>query len=243
MNQKFVKSQKLEKWLNWMDKIQADIAPLLLDVNVFWEVQDIIKQNPHIQKPSYFYHYLERSYVSHASAGVRRQIRHQQDSISFAGLLEDIAENANELSFSYYFSIRSSESDFQRFQQSGVPFSYREMIEKEFKKYADLNCEYVCPKMVKEDLKKLKEAAKPWMDFTDKRVAHLDKREPKSVPTFPELDNCLKLLDKTYVKYYLLFYAGSMETLEPTFQHDWKAIFQEPWTPKIPVGVSNNELF
>ena len=74
MMQEFVKSQKLGKWLKWMQTIQDEIIPLLSDVKVFWEVQDIIRQNPHIQKPSYFYRYLERSYISHALVGLRRQI-------------------------------------------------------------------------------------------------------------------------------------------------------------------------
>ncbi len=229
MNQKFIKSPKLEKWLKSMQTIQGEIIPLLSDVKVFWGVQDIIRQNSHIQKPSYFYRYLERSYISHALAGLRRQIKPQKGSISFVGLLKDIAENPTELSFSYYLSIRKSESDLQRFQESGVPFSYREMIEEEFKKYADPNCHHICPKMVESDLKKLKETAKTCEDFADKRIAHSDKRDPKSVPTFAELDDCLKLLDKTYVKYYHLFYAESMQTLDAEFQYDWKAIFYEPW--------------
>lgn len=229
MNQKFVKSQKLEKWLKWMQTIHDEIVHLLSDVKVFWEVQDVIRQNPHIQRQSYFYHYLERSYISHALAGLRRQIKPQKGSISFLGLLKDIAENPNALSFSYYLSIRKSKSDLQRFQKSGVPFSYREMIEEEFKRYADPNCEHVCPEMVKGDLKKLKETTKTCEDFVDKRIVHWDKREPKNVLTFPELDDCLKLLDKTYVKYHLLFHAESTETLEAAFQYDWKAIFYEPW--------------
>ena len=190
------------------------------------------QQNPHIQKPSDFYRYRERSYISHALTGLRRQIKPQKDSISFVGLLKDIAENPNELSFSYYLAIRNSESDFQCFQRSGIPFSYREMIEEEFKRYANVNNDHVCPKMVEGDLKKLKEAGKTCEDFTDKRIAHWDKREPKSVPTFAELDDCLKLLDKTYVKYYHLFYAESTETLDAEFQYDWKVIFREPWLVK-----------
>ena len=51
MMQEFVKSQKLEKWLKWMQTIQDEIIPLLSDVKVFWEVQDIIRQNPHIKNP------------------------------------------------------------------------------------------------------------------------------------------------------------------------------------------------
>lgn len=229
MNQKFVKSQKLEKWLKWMQTIQGEIIMLLSDVKVFWEVQDIIRQNPHIQKPSYFYRYLEHSYTSHALVGLRRQIKPQKDSISFIGLLKDIVENPNELSFSYYLSIRYSESNFQRFQQSGVPFPYREVIEEEFKRYADPNCEHVCPKMVKEDLKRLKETAKICEDFVDKRIAHRDKRSPKIVPTHDQFDNCLKLLEKTYEKYHLLFYGEGSPSLYPEPQYDWKAIFREPW--------------
>ena len=229
MNQKFVKSQKLEKWLKWMQTIQDEIIKLLSDVKVFWEVQDMIRQNPHIQKPSYFYHYLESSYISHALVGLRRQIKNQKDSISFVGLLKDIAENPNELSFSYYLAIRNSESDFQCFQRSGIPFSYREMIEEEFKRYADPNCEHVCPKMVKGDLKELEETAKTCEDFADKRIAHRDKRNPKTVPTHDQFDNCLKLLEKTYGKYHLLFYAEGIPTLYPEPQYDWKVIFRKPW--------------
>ena len=66
---------------------------LVRDANMFWEVQDIIRGNPHIQKPSAFYRYLGRTYLSHALAGLRRQIKPHRDSISFVGLLDEIAEN------------------------------------------------------------------------------------------------------------------------------------------------------
>ena len=39
----------------------------------------------------------------------------------------------------------------------------------------------------------------------------------------------LNYLDKTYVKYHLLFYAESIDTLMPTYQYEWKKIFLEPW--------------
>jgi len=226
MNQKSAKSQKLEKWLKWMQTIHDEIIPLLSDVKVFWEVRDIIRQNPHIQKPSYFYRYLERSYFSHALAGLRRQIKLQKDSISFVGLLKDIAENPTELSLRYYRSRRKESEDM-------VPDSIArlniDVTKEEFSQYADPNCQHICPKMVESDLKKLKQTAKICEDFADKRIAHWDKRGPKSVPTFPELDDCLKLLDKTYVKYHLLSHAEWMETLDAEFQYDWKVIFREPW--------------
>ena len=66
MKQGFVKSQKLEKWLKWMQVIHDEIQLLVWEAKMFWEVQDIIRQNPSIQKPSFFYYYLGRSYLSYA---------------------------------------------------------------------------------------------------------------------------------------------------------------------------------
>ena len=96
MNQEFKITPKLKKWLKWMEIIQGEIQMLLRDTNMFWEVQDIIRENPRIQKPSAFYRYLGRTHLSHALAGLRRQIKPQKDSISFVGLM--YCNNPEELS-------------------------------------------------------------------------------------------------------------------------------------------------
>ena len=54
MNQEFKISPKLKKWLKWMEIIQGEIQRLLRDTNMFWEVQDIIRENPRIQKAECF---------------------------------------------------------------------------------------------------------------------------------------------------------------------------------------------
>jgi hypothetical protein len=46
-----------------------------------------------------------------------------------------------------------------------------------------------------------------------------------------ELDDAIDLLDQLYVKYHLLFHAAWMETLLPTRQYDWQAVFRIPWIP------------
>ncbi len=232
MNSEFKISPKLEKWLKWMEIIQGEIQTLLRDTNMFWEVQDIIRENPRIQKPSAFYSYLGRTYLSHALAGLRRQIKPQKDSISFVGLLDEIAKNPEELSFKYYCSIRWSESEAQQLTKLGLArfgLDHQEVMKSEFEKYADASGEHVCPKMVKDDLNALKSAVDKHEEFADRRIAHWDKSEPDVIPTFGELDDCIKLLDETYVKYHLLFYAESIDTLMPIYQYEWKTIFLEPW--------------
>lgn len=219
MNQEFKISPKLKKWLKWMKAIEKEIYGLVVDANMFWEVQDIIRENSRIQKPSAFYRYLGRTYLSHALAGLRRQIKPQKDSISLVGLLEDIAKNPEELSRNYYRSLCAN--------PDGPDVSQIEMDD--FAPYADASGEHVCPQMVKDDIDKLQKAAKACEDFADKRIAHWDKGNPTVVPTFGELDDCIKLLDETYVKYHLLFYAEGTVTLMPAYQYEWKKIFLEPW--------------
>ena len=215
------RDSKLNKWLKWMEIIQGEIQMLLRDINMFWEVQDIIRENPHIQKPSAFYSYLGRTYLSHALAGLRRQIKPQKDSISFVGLLDEIAKNPEELSRNYYRSLCANPDRPDMMQMD------------DFAPYADASGEYVCPTMVKDDLETLKLAVEAHEEFADKRIAHWDKGEPDVIPTFGELDDCIKLLDKTYVKYHLLFYAESIDTLMPTYQYEWKKIFLEPWLKAV----------
>ena len=62
MNKKFEPSPKLKEWLTWLEMIHDEIQGLVVDANMFWEVQDIIRANPRIQKPSAFYRYLGRTY-------------------------------------------------------------------------------------------------------------------------------------------------------------------------------------
>ena len=219
MNEEIGKSPKLKKWLRWMEVIRKDVGMLLRDTNMFWEVQDIIRANPRIQKRSAFYRYLGRTYLSHALAGLRRQIKPNKDSISLVGLLEELAETPEELSFKYYCSILSGTTTNQM----------EAIIKGDFKKYADASGRHVCPQMVMADRDKLKSAVEACEGFADKRIAHRDKDNPDTVPTFGELDECIKLLDKVYVKYHLLFYAEGMSTLMPAYQYDWKKVFLEPW--------------
>lgn len=240
MNQEFEKSQKLEKWLRWMETIHNEILALVQDANMFWEVQDIIRGNPRIQKPNAFYSYLARTYLSHALIGLRRQTKLQEDSISFVRLLDEIAKNPEELSRSYFNSHYpfSNGPDLDEvIGRTGleavgiVDSSQLKAIIKmdDFAPYAEASGAHVCPQMVEDDRARLEAAAQKHEAFADKRIAHWDKREPKVIPSFEELDDCIKLLDQTYVKYHLLFHAEAMDTLMPTYQYEWKRIFREPW--------------
>lgn len=217
LNNARIMDPKIKKWISWLKVARDEVQQPLIAKDVFWTVQGLIKTNKEIQKPSIFYRYLGNTYVSYALMGIRRQIKIDRQSISFAHLLSEIAESTAMISRECYRELYTgsrmeelADRDFDRFcQNPGDP------------------C--ISAGMVRKDLVQLNEVARACEEFADRRIAHLDKREPKSLPKFREIDEAIDTLDSLYVKYHLILHGGSIRTLMPTYQYDWQEIFDHPW--------------
>ena len=216
--------QRFQKWDGWVEPIYEEIQGILIHRHVFKEVQEIIKANPKIQKPSSFYQFIGNAYAALGVMAVRRQVKIQKDSISLAGLLSEMIETPELITKERYLGLFTS----------GVsPFG---IAEKEFERiWGGSVREHIDPALVQADLDNLKSKARAVEEFADRKVAHLDKRSingtTSNVPTYGELSECLDLLEELVKKYYLLFRAASVSSILPTWQYDWKAIFYEPWIP------------
>lgn len=209
---------KLKKWLKWLSVIHDDIQDLVVAKREFLEIQALIKANPKLHKPNSFYDYLARTYVSHVVIGLRRQIKCDSQSISFASLMKEMIDSPETLSRKYFIGL---------YKDSVV----EDFADKDFDIFASAGAPHIKASLVYDDLARLRKTSESCEEYSDKRVAHWDKRELKYLPTFGELDSCITLLDELYVKYYLLFHATNMESLLPVRQFDPKAIFREPWIP------------
>jgi hypothetical protein len=210
---------KLRKWLKWLKVIHDEVQDLVTIKYIFWEVQNIIKTNRRIHQQSAFYSYLGNTYVSHVVMAVRRQLKVDNQSISFARLLEEIVDSPQTLSREYYIGL---------YKGSGA----ENLAEGDFDNLFGASHVHVCPHMVCNDLAQIKKVAQQCEEFADRRVAHRDNRDPKVLPRFDELDTCIECLDKLYVKYHRMFHAQAIDSLMPTYQNDWKAVFREPWIAK-----------
>ena len=199
MSKKKLTSPKLLKWREWMEAIEPEIRLLLRDARVFWEIQIIIGGYRRTQ--DFHYGYLERSYLDHVIASLRRQIKPYKGHISFVGLLHEIAENPQELSHATFDSVCSDPED--------MP---------ESASCTDAIGTHICPEMVTEDIVQLTSALEACEAFADERLAYWKRDESKNIPRSKELDACFKLLDKTYVKYHALFYRKNLKTLQPPRQ-------------------------
>jgi hypothetical protein len=208
--------QKLDKWLSQFKQVKSEIQHLCLARQVFLETQEIIKGNEDIHLPSAFYGFLSSSYASYAVISVRRLVRNHKDSISFTGLLKDIADNANMITVEWYESL----------YEGSVAYH---MARRDFEQFSNKDNKFLCTEMVLRDLSSMKSSASKIEDYADKVVAHLDKREPAEIPTFDELHSFIDYLDKLACKYQLLLTASCSSSMNPTIQENWKKIFEYPW--------------
>ena len=207
---------RLSKWLRWLEVIKSEIQDLVVSKYTFHEVQKMIAENPTIQVGNSFYRYITSTYVSHTVIGLRRQVKADPQSISLALLLQELIKTPEVLSRKYYLAL---------YKGSTV----KDLADKDFDRFAAQGASHIDPSQVEKDLNRLRDITKKCEDFADKRIAHRDKREPKDLPTYNEVDDCINLLDELYVKYLLMFEAKAMDTLLPTWQYDWKEIFRTPW--------------
>lgn len=211
---------KLTKWIRWLKIIHDEIQQLILAKDTFWEVQEIIKSNKKIQIPSYFYQYLGNTYVSHSVVGMRRQLKVDSQSISFAGLLTEISENPQLLSRKYYKGLYAGSN-------------VEAYADRDFDKFSGNGAAHIPKQLVVDDLKLLRDSGLKLEEYADRRVTHRDKRNVNSPPLFKDGDAFIDLLDKLYVKYHFYFHASHMDSLMPTYQYDWKAVFREPWISSV----------
>jgi hypothetical protein len=90
-------------------------------------------------------------------------------------------------------------------------------------------------------LARLIEGSEQVKKHVDKHIAHSEDRGPdpkdpgptpvEATLTLNDIHDAIDLIGEVFTRYYSLFEAASMVTLEPVIQHDWKAVFREPWSP------------
>ncbi len=210
---------RLDKWLRWLEIVKLQVQDLVMAKYTFHEVQKMIAGNPKIQKENSFYRYLTNTYVSHVVIGLRRQLKGDSQSISLVQLMEELIATPEILSRAYYKGLYTGTA-------------VEDLADHDFDKLAKPGAPHIDPGLVAADLARLRSATANCEEFADRRVAHHDKRNPKQLPTFNEVDAAIDLLDELYCRYLLMFEAKAMDSLLPTWQYDWKGIFRVAWLPE-----------
>lgn len=97
------------------------------------------------------------------------------------------------------------------------------------KQFAPGGGDHLDPTVPNDDLMQLAWVAAEVKIYVDEHVAHNDARPSAGLPTFGDLNASIDLIGELFAKYANLLTAAMWPILVPAIQHNWKAIFAEPW--------------
>ncbi|MEP0546884.1 MAG: hypothetical protein ABJF88_08130 [Rhodothermales bacterium] len=230
MEEQTLNPQKLDKWHRWMGNanidgsIESELTNLAVVRLVFSGVKEMVQSNKKVQRHSAFHSVFAANYAHSVLMYIRRQVRRHRDSISLIGLLDDLLENAESISRDYHVGFytrditRPSLLEHKNRVGNGTFDRY----------FAGEAGNHLCSGIVAADIAILEGVFEHSSSFADRRIAHLDKRSPDTIPTFGELEYWCDTLNETYWKYHLLLTAADLQ-ITPILNHNWKEIFQHAW--------------
>ena len=212
--------ERRARLIRWLEVIYSDAQDLLLDDHIFWELQDIVRNNPKFAEVSgLFTQWTASAFVQAAAVGVRRQAKSDDDSVSLKRFLLEVQRYPSLVSREHYVSLFE-----------GKDASLIEIGQEEFDDVAGEGGLYLSVALVEKHLRELDDAVKDIEHYVDRRIAHYDKRGlARPTPTFAGLSSALKTLEKLVRLYWKLLKGPAEITLLPTIQYDWKDIFRFPW--------------
>lgn len=221
--------QKLEKWNRWLGNANSDgsIAHELANLAVIREIhsglKSMVDNNKNLQKHSAFYSVMQITYSQSALMYIRRQVRRDKDSVGLIMLADDILKNSDLITKEFYSNLYTKDKDKKECEQ-WKKFGERNFISH----FGGALGDRLDPHIIEQDIQNLVKVSNDSSGFTDRRLAHLDKREPTSLPMYSEIESWCDVLNEILRKYMLLFHAVDYK-VEPILEHDWKNIFRTVW--------------
>ena len=223
--------QKLVKWKRWLGDANTDgciiqeLSMLSLIREVFAGVKQIVDGNPGIQVHSTFYQVFTSNYAHSVLMYIRRQVERDPKSGGLIELAWDLRDNHKSVTQADYVKLYTKNAG------DNVDLEIREKWgQRDFTKYfgGTSGVGHLDTGVIDSDINQLEAILETTKSFVDRRLAHLDTREPNHVPSLDELDTACDTLNSILKKYMLLL-EGTDYQVETVLQHDWKAIFRVPW--------------
>lgn len=224
--------QKLAKWRRWIGEdpneeatLQKELIDLINNQRVFNGVKKMISNNPEIQQHSIFYTVFGENYADSVLMYLRRLAkRNKQGGVSMIDLLEDLKQNTEMLTRDWYLNEFRSTSIHSRLNQSN-----KAILEMTFDQhFAGNTGSHLDSDVVQQDIDLLDEIYEACVELVDWRIAHLERKNPTSIPTFDDLGRWITEVHQIFCKYNLLLFSSNPE-IKTVLTHDWKAIFRVPW--------------
>ncbi len=213
-------SKLRKKWRSWLPAMSADLSHLLGKREVFWELQEIAKENPKILKEGTFFNWMCNNYIAAATLEVRSFTDQHNDVRSLWRLLYEILEHPKVINRRCHRTL-----------YKGMPKDLHfDMANSTFNNVAGVHREFLTQNSIRKDLRELEDCSERVRKFANKRIAHRTSAgEIRRHPNFNELDKAMDTIDRIFCKYNLLLTAQGMSSTFATRQYDWMETLHEAW--------------
>lgn len=209
-----------QRWRRWLPGLRQDLTHLLGKREIFWELQEVAKENQSILNPGSFFEWMCQNYVVTASVGIRSFTDQHPKSPSLWRMLYEILENPGAI-------------DRQAHVRMYVAAPGAEYGHLTFDNMVGYGRSSLPRRAVRSDLRRLEDTSERVRRFVNKRVAHRNlPGKIRRLPKFNELDAALDVLDQLLCKYNLLLTAQGADSMHATRQYNWRSVLWEPWIPK-----------
>jgi hypothetical protein len=212
-------SETFERWKRWTDKISEDLQNIVDYHQVYEYFFEMVNANwGHIRENhgGLFCDFVRRCFGVYAATGIRRHVKNDQDSISLMKLLDQLQKSASQFTYEFYL------------QQFPIEEDKWDLLESAFTSFSE-NKQTISASMILKDIETIKKIAGKVSAFTDRAIAHLDKREIQESVTYDDLAESINRFNRTACKYITLITGKGYITLKPTILCDWAKIFTVPF--------------
>jgi HEPN superfamily AbiU2-like protein len=216
-----VADQRIEKWTRWINgSIRSDVLTMHLQRDAWRDVSKILDDHGDLPE-SYWWEFMRDTYAVSQAVAVRRQADTHKDAASLGKLIEEIRDDASRVTREFWVELWD-DSD---------PWMLREAERGWTKHFAGGVGNHLDPSIPATDLDVLTAAAFKVKGYVDQHVAHSDASAvPASVTlTLKDVHEVIDTIGHLFKKYNNLLTASTYVFLVPVIEHDWKAIFREPW--------------
>ena len=210
--------------------IKASVITMNHHRQIWRGLAEVIEGHGSLPASAYWEHYFD-VYAETQAMAVRRQADLHPDVASLGKLLSEVSEDAKQLTPEWWVGLWNIDEG----DDHEAAFATRQW-EDAFGGDVGVHLD---PAIPAGDLARLNEGSEAVKRHVDKHIAHSEdpgpepkdpgETAPEQTLKLSEVHDAIDVIGEVFTRYYSLFEAAGMVTLEPQIKHDWLAPFRVPW--------------
>jgi len=200
--------------------MNSDLASLLGRQEIFWELQEVAKENPRVLEHGAFFDWMCTNYVAAATIGIRSFTDQSNHVHSLWRMLYEILENPGVINRRAHCAL---------YRGSPV-LRDLDMANRTFDAVVGKGRRVLRQPDIRRDMRVLEDSSARVRKFANKRIAHRTPQgQLRRLPKFNELGQAMNTIDRLFCKYNKLLTASGMSSAFSTRQYNWMEALYEPW--------------